>query len=983
MMKAVTLITSIRPANVGKTYTKVDGKLTKHANANVWEGKAETVHVETAAAMAELLARVTASTNLVIVNGVFRGAGDETFRILTAKAFRQVVEADGASFADVLKAGQLYRPKSGFHAGKLVGARIKDLQEPSSWTLLDADEPKGFPDAWRGLTFQQRLELLEPVAPGISTAERVELRGSSARVVNGSGGPPAPSHGWICCDDAEDIARAAIALQIHATAADIYFDSPRHSRMTGDVIGAQARTSIDLAPWHRGRLNFDSQPTIKAEGYTLADAAIAIVNPGGGMFSPGKVAKVTQAATRTYKAKTGCTIRVNSRGTSAMQTIAGQLTLGTQIEVGGDVRTLAAWADHMTEHGIRHLRCEAPFRDSQSEAAFIGWGHDGPFVYDIGVATKYVLQEEEDGARDDDTPDPIEVLSDVYDEFDDTPDPEDTLESELDAFTEMPEPERVAADAATDASSADEPGGQGDTDAAAGDGDTVEAAGTSHDEDDDFDPSIPLTVEDVKRADITVPEGVRIIDTYRQQQLDKLNRSIGFAMIEGKAVIVRVGPNGIGELGVQFIAIDAERNRLINRLVPFVCGTKEPYLKWTKLFQVWLEWSGRRTYDGIVFNPKPEVVATRKMPLAARHGMAPLNLFVGYSWEPVEGDCRPILVHIRDVLCGGQKEACTYVLNWMARMVQQPADPAETVLVFRSGQGAGKNTITNILRSYFGAHGLELTNDKHLTGFNDHLATSIFVHLNEAVWGGNKQAEGSYKSLITEREITVERKYVPAFRIKNRTHLIVSTNSDWAVPVGHDDRRYAVMNPSNHRVGDVAYFQELHTHIANGGDKAFIHYLLERDISGFNPRVLPTVVGPIKLEQKIQSANTVAQWLMGVLQDGGLHVEEDEPSAPGTRRVWVDIGMGLITKDAFYREYFSTVRVTKPEIHAQFCLKVREILDGAVSTTKPRTNNFRPAPRVSAFQSNNVARPPCFQFHALDQLRTAFAKYIGEDVAWQ
>ena len=38
------------------------------------------------------------------------------------------------------------------------------------------------------------------------------------------------------------------------------------------------------------------------------------------------------------------------------------------------------------------IRCEAPFRESQSEAAFIRLPEHGqPFVYDIGNSTKYVL----------------------------------------------------------------------------------------------------------------------------------------------------------------------------------------------------------------------------------------------------------------------------------------------------------------------------------------------------------------------------------------------------------------------------------------------------------------------------------------------------------------------------------------------------------------------------------------------------------------
>ncbi|MCX7349560.1 MAG: DUF5906 domain-containing protein, partial [Alphaproteobacteria bacterium] len=165
------------------------------------------------------------------------------------------------------------------------------------------------------------------------------------------------------------------------------------------------------------------------------------------------------------------------------------------------------------------------------------------------------------------------------------------------------------------------------------------------------------------------------------------------------------------------------------------------------------------------------------------------------------------------------------MLNWLARMVQQPDKLAETVLVFKSGQGIGKNIIVNIFKRYFGSHALELTNDSDLTHFNDHLATSVFISLNEATWGGNKQAEGTIKALITDSFLFVERKYLPKFPIKNHIHLVVMSNNDWVVPVGYDDRRYVVLNPSGHRVGDTAYFERLAAHIFGGGDKAFIAYL--------------------------------------------------------------------------------------------------------------------------------------------------------------
>lgn len=937
-MKAVTLIVTYSPESVGKVYTlTAEGKLQKKATANVYEGRAQTLPVPDAATMAKLLEHVTSRTDLVIVNGVFRGAGDGEINIRTASRFKELVEADGANYAEVLKAGTVYTMKNGPKKGQKYAARLKDLQDASGWVLLDADEPEGFPDEWWPLSFQQRLELLELYAPGISTAERVELRGSSARVVKDGAKPTAPSHGWIAVEDPEDLARAAVALGMHATAGGTFFPSPRRSRETGEIIGYQPRTAIDLAPWHRGRLNFDSCPTIKAKGYTLADAGITIVNAGGGSFRARGVAMVSAGVTSAYRDKTGLAVRITGDGSAAMATIYGQLTMDTPIEVRGEEKPLRDWATHMEQNNIEKLRCEAPFRASDSEAAFIGFERNGePFVYDIGVSTKFSLPPQDN------------ALS-CFDEFEDLT---------ADAAEASMEPEAEEEDEAE--------GAVADATGEAGDGEAKPAT--------DDDPDIPLSIADVKAADISTPEGVAIVDRYRLQELNRLNTEIGYLVVEGKGVIVRIEPDATNALGAQFISIDAERLFHSNVSVPFVTGAREPVLKWSKIFPVWLDWSGRRAYRGMTFNPRSNVRAVRRLPKASRGGKKAFDLFTGMAWDPAPGDCKPILAHLREVICGGQMESTTYVLNWLARLVQKPHLPAETALVIRGGQGIGKNTLFDIMTGYFGGHGIELTKEQDLVGFNDHLATSIFVSLNEAVWGGNKASEGIIKSLITDPFINVERKYLPKFRVPNRTHLVVMSNNDWAVPVGHDDRRYVVLNPSAHRVGQVAYFEALRACINNGGKEAFIQYLLDRDISAFNPRVLPKVVGVIKLEQKMRTANSVVSWLHGVLDDGGIEVEEE--GAMVRRKVWVDITQTPVTKAALYASYVASVRPGRPEHPAQFGVKLREILGEPLVSSSRLRSGFRPA------TYGPQAQTPCYTFGALAKLRAAFDTYMGESIPW-
>ena len=47
------------------------------------------------------------------------------------------------------------------------------------------------------------------------------------------------------------------------------------------------------------------------------------------------------------------------------------------------------------------------------------------------------------------------------------------------------------------------------------------------------------------------------------------------------------------------------------------------------------------------------------------------------------------------------------------------------------------------------------------------------------------------------------------------------------------DARYWVINPSEDRVGDTSYFNEILEEMENGGREAFAHHLLNMDVSDF------------------------------------------------------------------------------------------------------------------------------------------------------
>ena len=53
--------------------------------------------------------------------------------------------------------------------------------------------------------------------------------------------------------------------------------------------------------------------------------------------------------------------------------------------------------------------------------------------------------------------------------------------------------------------------------------------------------------------------------------------------------------------------------------------------------------------------------------------------------------------HIEEVLASGNADHATYIINWIAWAVQNPADRAEVALVFRGKKGTGKGTLGNTL----------------------------------------------------------------------------------------------------------------------------------------------------------------------------------------------------------------------------------------------------------------------------------------------
>lgn len=320
-------------------------------------------------------------------------------------------------------------------------------------------------------------------------------------------------------------------------------------------------------------------------------------------------------------------------------------------------------------------------------------------------------------------------------------------------------------------------------------------------------------------------------------------------------VIEEVMDHALGRVKIEKQSFEDFRNRYMHHKVE-VGQTKDgepvhkPVGKW------WLEQPKRRQYETMVFAPG------RDVPDA-------FNLWQGFACDARPGDCGLYLEHLRNIICDGDETCFEYLLSWMARAVQQPGEPGETAVVMRGRQGTGKGVAVQNFGALFGRHFVPVTDAKHLVGsFNAHLRDCVLLFGDEAFYAGDKKHTATLKTLITERAIQVEAKGVDAETAPNCVHLIMASNENWVVPADVDDRRFFMLDVSDRRAKDTAYFAAIADQMRNGGREALLHLLQNRDLSNFNVRDVPQTEALRRQKRETLRRDPATREFLSVLREG-------------------------------------------------------------------------------------------------------------------
>lgn len=260
---------------------------------------------------------------------------------------------------------------------------------------------------------------------------------------------------------------------------------------------------------------------------------------------------------------------------------------------------------------------------------------------------------------------------------------------------------------------------------------------------------------------------------------------------------------------------------------------KEAIYEKSKFIKKWIDDDKLKIYNKMDFLPKmkcPDNV---------------YNTFSGFNVEKIniEEDKNIIIdntliyKHIEN-LCNNDKVTIKYFINYLALKVQKPYKVVGTSLIFKSGEGVGKD-------SFFDWFGKKILGAKYYLNednidlifghFNSCIENKLLVVINETSGSDTFSKVNRIKNAITREVNIIERKGLEAYENKNNISYIFLTNNDVVMKIDANERRFICIECDSSNANNKIYFDNLYNEFNDDNYiKAFYNYLINIDLTTFD-----------------------------------------------------------------------------------------------------------------------------------------------------
>ena len=321
--------------------------------------------------------------------------------------------------------------------------------------------------------------------------------------------------------------------------------------------------------------------------------------------------------------------------------------------------------------------------------------------------------------------------------------------------------------------------------------------------------------------------------------------------LEGEKYFIEKGIDSkIGTLKWNYVRYD-EVEKELKKIKLFAKTEKTEYSAW----DAFSKFHHYFNFDDVAFNH----IGGPKLDRFGRP-LKIISFFHDYRYQKLPecnmSEIENYLKLIYEVISDSRNDVYEYILNWIANIAQNPGRRNMTSIVLKGAQGTGKNTFTDILAQLFvGYSNGNINKLKNVVGeYNSIIENKVLLVLNElrAAKDEYLQDMDKLKAIITDESLEIGEKYQVTRYSENVSNLIFISNHEKPLLIPKDDRRYLVLTVNGKYKYDNQLLKDLHNLPESFYDN-LMTFLLNRDISSFDPTIIPETKAKKDLQRACRS----------------------------------------------------------------------------------------------------------------------------------
>lgn len=275
-----------------------------------------------------------------------------------------------------------------------------------------------------------------------------------------------------------------------------------------------------------------------------------------------------------------------------------------------------------------------------------------------------------------------------------------------------------------------------------------------------------------------------------------------------------------------------------------------------------------------------------------------LNLFTGWGVEPKKGVPQRFLDHVLNIICCGDEEKASWIINRLAYTIQFGEKNLPSALVINGAEGLGKNIFWEYIEKMAGVANCHYTADPETftTRFSEELVGKFFVNSDEALFSGDLKADGKTKGLIGNGRMRDEGKGKAAKQSQNVSFFIFFSNHDDPVMITRGNRRFCVMT-GNDKYSEqkkqadpavakeaVSYFKALAAEKDGDGPAHLLHMLMNYEVNVDFARTALTTVEKSEMAQRQDvKRESIVEWILYLLESEPRTLQDNHSNDPAGR----------------------------------------------------------------------------------------------------